>query len=333
MTARLYLDVGGVAISAQSEFELEPLNKEYDWRFSHFITESPKKPDIKLTVLVVDELPELDESKRIFKVRHPQADADDWALYKFGKQYALEYYYTGNPGQRERVIFLNHNFDQGTAYVLPPELMPSQPEGRRPKGKKEKESKYTWNSHVVVYGFLQTLLINYFAKREGLIVHSIGLKDFDGRGLLFAGESGAGKSTTAKLWHKHSQALILNDDRMVIRRQNGKFLLYGTPWHGDFNDYLVSRTDFAPLTQMFFIHHGSENVIKPLTVKQAYSLLFPNIFPPFWDREKMEQALSFSQDLVEAVPCFEFGFIKSKDIIEIVRGNKSEGVVVSGASC
>ena len=175
----------------------------------------------------------------------------------------------------------------------------------------------------IIYDFLQVLLINYFAlHKKEIFVHSIGVKDLDGKGLLFAGKSGAGKSTTAKLWHKYSKAMVLNDDRIIVRKLNGKFFIYGAPWHGEFSDYLYSKIESAPLEKLFFIYHATHNTIRQISQKEAFNWLYPALFPTFWDKGNLENIVSFCQDLLRNVACYRLGFVNNKKIIEFVRKSK-----------
>ncbi len=205
-------------------------------------------------------------------------------------------------------MLVNKTFDKVTAYLLP----------KQNKG-------LVWNITDIIYDFLQVLLINYFAQRNsGIFTHSVGIKDVDGKGLLFAGKSGAGKSTTARLWHKHSKAMVLNDDRIIVRKVNGKFFIHGSPWHGEFSDYLGSRIETALLKKLFFIHHSPKNIATQIPPKPAFNLLYPALFPTFWDKECLENIAAFCDDLVKNVSCFNLGFAKDKSVIGFVRKQKQE---------
>ena len=65
-------------------------------------------------------------------------------------------------------------------------------------------------------------MIHRLACGQGLEVHAVGIVDEIGRGHLFLGHSGAGKSTTARLWLEQPEIRILSDDRIVLRRQRRK---------------------------------------------------------------------------------------------------------------
>ena len=51
-------------------------------------------------------------------------------------------------------------------------------------------------------------------------------------GILFAGPSGAGKTTQAKLWERFRNARIICNDRTLLRKQDGNWHSYGYPMDG-----------------------------------------------------------------------------------------------------
>lgn len=83
--------------------------------------------------------------------------------------------------------------------------------------------------------------------------------DRDNTAYLFAGQSEAGKSTTARFWHDEG-ATILSDDRVVLRLRDGQVWVYGTPWHGE--DAFAAPAS-APLSRIFFLDHGPGNRARP----------------------------------------------------------------------
>jgi hypothetical protein len=66
---------------------------------------------------------------------------------------------------------------------------------------------------------LDELLIVHRLTQEGAIeFHSCGIVKSDGTGNLFVGHSGAGKSTTTRLWTAREDVEVLSDDRIIVRR-------------------------------------------------------------------------------------------------------------------
>src|SRR5690242_18637948 len=84
------------------------------------------------------------------------------------------------------------------------------------------------------YPLDELLIVNLLARNRGVELHGCGVVDSDGRGYLFLGQSGAGKTTMARLWQAENQlATLLSDDRIILRAKAGEIWMYGTPWHGE----------------------------------------------------------------------------------------------------
>ncbi len=79
----------------------------------------------------------------------------------------------------------------------------------------------------------EVLATHWITRHGGLILHACGLASTNGGGLLFSGHSGAGKSTTARLWLQSGQAQLLSDERIRIFREEEFYHIQGTPWHGE----------------------------------------------------------------------------------------------------
>src|SRR5206468_8367928 len=58
------------------------------------------------------------------------------------------------------------------------------------------------------YPLDELLVVNLLARGRGVEVHASGLRDRDGAGLLFVGQSGAGKTTIARLWGGEQGVLV-----------------------------------------------------------------------------------------------------------------------------
>jgi hypothetical protein len=163
------------------------------------------------------------------------------------------------------------------------------------------------------YPLSEVLMTCLLAQGRGLMVHGCGVKD-GSRGYLFAGNSTDGKTTMARLWN--DQALVLNDDRIVLRLRRDRIWMYGTPWHGEFRG--TSRSG-VPLDKVFFLRHASIHSTRPVTGATASAMLLARCFLPLWDREGMNFTLDFCSGLVKTVSCFELGFIPEKKVLNLVR--------------
>lgn len=148
------------------------------------------------------------------------------------------------------------------------------------------------------------------------MLHASALKVSDNQGLLFSGTSGDGKSTTVKLWQKSGKGILLGDERIAVRKIDGKFWLFSTPWHGSGQPV---GADSALLDQLFILQHGSENHARRLKPAEAVSLLLARAYLPFWDRDGMEFSLAFLEDLCSSFPCYEFAFVPDQSAVEYIE--------------
>ena len=138
-----------------------------------------------------------------------------------------------------------------------------------------------------------------------------------GRAILFCGQSGAGKSTTARLWRRHEKrARLLSDDRLILRPRRRSVRVFGTPWHGDGG---FASPGSAPLAALFFLRHGRTTRISPLSRGEAASRLFTRSFPPPWDREGVARTLDACADAAALVPAFELAFRPDRSAVAAVR--------------
>ncbi len=146
------------------------------------------------------------------------------------------------------------------------------------------------------------------------MVHACGIINKE-KGLLFCGASGKGKSTLANFWIRENRAAVLSDDRIIIRRKESQFWIFGTPWHGDSKTFSPEKVQ---LERIFFLNHARENKVVRTKRTEAAAKLLVCSFPTFWDKKGMEFTLGFIDELTREVPCYDLGFLSDKSVIDIV---------------
>lgn len=162
----------------------------------------------------------------------------------------------------------------------------------------------------------ELLFTNYLAAHGlGVEVHGCGLIDDAARAHLFLGHSGAGKSTTARLWGSHTGAEILSDDRIILRFNDGELWMYGTPWHGEGQ---FASANKGRVEQIFILQHGTANSFIPLSRSRAVGELFARSFPPFHSPKGLERTMEFLNSVAAAAPCYEFEFTPDVRSLEMV---------------
>lgn len=155
------------------------------------------------------------------------------------------------------------------------------------------------------YPLDELLFQHRFALENSLELHACGLA-LGARSVLLCGSSGAGKTTSARLWlRRRPGTRVLSDDRIVVRSVGRGFRAHGTPWHGSgrFASDLSRR-----LTAVFFLHHAASSEAVRLDRVTAAGELFARAFPPPWDPRGTRKALETCDRLASRVACFSLGF-------------------------
>lgn len=262
-------------------------------------------PEVTLRVHY-GEIPEVDLGDKIFDSGGP------WSLYRCGHNTLIPVVVPPPGSQLERLAVFDDTFSSGELFI-------SSEQNRFPELSAVDIRHAELDTGAIVdpfrYPLDELLMINFLAKGRGVIVHALGVDD-QGHGLAFLGVSGAGKSTLAELW-KETTATLLSDDRLIIRRRRGRFLIYGTPWHGDAK---ICAPQHVALEKLFFLEHAPENHIQPLSSTEVLTRLLVRCFPPFYDRAGMEYTLTLLSRLAQEIPGYELGFAPDKRVIDFVRG-------------
>lgn len=125
----------------------------------------------------------------------------------------------------------------------------------------------------------------------------------DGKGYLFLGKSGTGKSTHSSLWLKHIPGTeLLNDDNPILRLMpDGTARVYGSPWSGKTPCY---KNKDVPAGAVVRIRQAPFNRIERLPALQAYASLMASAssFRPF--KELAEGWHRTLEGLVGVLPCY-----------------------------
>lgn len=158
------------------------------------------------------------------------------------------------------------------------------------------------------------LFRHLLAERDAVLVHACGVAWRDA-GFLFVGSSGAGKSTTARLW-RGVGATILNDDRIVVEATHEGVRIYPTPWYGEYPDV---GGEAVPLRAVYLLRQGHEVSFERLRPAAAAALVFAKSFPPLWDPERIEKTLATLGRVCRQVPCGWLTVPKDSRAVEWVQ--------------
>ncbi len=293
-----------------------------------FICNKARRSDIHISI-IYGYLPDI-KKENVFKT------GTDWRLSRSGKKYIYEKRDGMYSKGMSQLALFNESFTEGELFIESTtkrrkENQAQKKKRRLKKGKTykreagaEAEKKEKWDIGNIMTGFMQVLLLNFLAhNKKGILVHSSSLK-YKGVSLTFLGKQNAGKSTMAELWSKAARsAEIFNDDRCVIKKDNGRFKIYSTPWPGSFSKYELAHKK-ADLGNVYFIYKTRFNWARRLPKVAAFSRIMQNIFPPFWSEDGMGFILSFCHSFAEEIDCYDLGFLKNKSIVSFLEDKIKE---------
>jgi hypothetical protein len=162
------------------------------------------------------------------------------------------------------------------------------------------------------------ILMHYMTlKSDAVMMHASCA--FDGSvGRIFTGFSGAGKSTMSKIWSNEGN-LIINDDRLIIRKHEDGYFVYNTPM------YYMDLPKKAPLKSVFLISHSPQNRIKKLSGALAISKMMAFSIQNNYDKQFIQNRLSLFTDLCSHVSVYELGFVPDQNVVNFVLTHETRG--------
>jgi len=176
--------------------------------------------------------------------------------------------------------------------------------------------------HYFLYPFLEVLTINLLGMGNGVLLHASCVDD-NGKGFLFVGQSGAGKSTMAELWNGKEGVRVLSDDRVIVhgskletRNSEPTFTAYGTPWHGTGN-YAMNAS--VPIEKIFLLRHAKKNSALPVKGMWPVTALIRDSFLPFWDRDKINYSIGFIDRIARNIDLFDLGFVPGEEAVNFIK--------------
>ena len=158
---------------------------------------------------------------------------------------------------------------------------------------------------------LDGLILYYLTVMTGdIMIHASGM-NYSGKGYLFSGISGKGKSTMAGLW-QDTGAKVIHDDRLIIRKSGSSYTMYNTPVYN--NDEPMA----SPLNRIFLIDHATSNYIVPVDGALAVSLVMANCIQHNWGQEIIAKLLGAVSVMCETIPTARLYFLPDKSVTELI---------------
>ena len=178
-----------------------------------------------------------------------------------------------------------------------------------------------------------SLMVLYALATAGLgtaLFHSA-VVNYKGRGYMFLGKSGTGKSTHARLWLRHIEGSeLMNDDNPVVRffddgPDGSCAVVYGSPWSGKTPCY---RNVQAPVGGIVLLSQAPFNKIVRLKGVQAYAALVTSISGKRWDKSVADGLHATENALAKNVPVWHLECLPDEAAAKLCNENVSADDVI-----
>lgn len=167
------------------------------------------------------------------------------------------------------------------------------------------------------------LLYAFSNAAHGVLEMHASVIENQGKGYLFLGKSGTGKSTHSRLWLENvAGSQLLNDDNPIVRlRADGSVWVYGSPWSGKTPCYVNKG---MPIGAIVTLSQAPENRIRRCALPEAYAALYSSASGLKMNREMFDGLHQTMEKTAIGVPFYHLdclpdadaAFLSSKTIMQ-----------------
>ena len=176
---------------------------------------------------------------------------------------------------------------------------------------KSAETDKTENRTVINFpnGYLEELAVyrkiaEAMPKYDTFLFHGSAIA-VDGEGYIFTAKSGTGKSTHTRLWRQllGERAVMVNDDKPLIRVTDSEAVVYGTPYNGKHR----LGTDIAvPIKAICILTRAPENTIEKITLSEAYPMLLQQSYRAY-DVDAFRKTVELIDKMAKNISLYKLG--------------------------
>lgn len=168
------------------------------------------------------------------------------------------------------------------------------------------ENEYSPDNESNLPEFLESIaffraLLDNLLEYNAIVFHS-SVVAVNGYAYMFTAPSGTGKSTHTRLWREllKDKAVMINDDKPIIRFVDGEFYVYGSPFKGK---HSLGENTKAKIKAICKISQAKENSIVKTTSQEILPTLLNQTLRPD-QSEKMDKLISIIINMLNKVSMY-----------------------------
>ncbi len=151
------------------------------------------------------------------------------------------------------------------------------------------------------------------ARQGGFLLHSASAVR-NGKAFLFAGVSGAGKTTISRL--APPDVALMTDEISYVRSQDAGYVAYGTPFAGELAQ--LGENVSAPIAALYLLAQGPENRMDPVALGEAARSLLANVLFFAEDDKLVQSTFHSAFEFVSRVPVSRLTFVPDARVWEMI---------------
>ena len=161
-------------------------------------------------------------------------------------------------------------------------------------------------------------------ERGGVFLHA-SMIETGGRAILFTAKKQTGKSTQAELWRVHRGARILNGDRALLQRRDGRWYAMGSPYCGT-SEYCEKAE--LPLAAVVQLSQAKENRVSRLPAKTAVSAFLEGCAFDPTDPRQTAAVMDLALAIFDEVPFYHLACLPDESAVACLEtALKQEGIL------
>lgn len=150
---------------------------------------------------------------------------------------------------------------------------------------------------------------------HGFFLHA-SFVEWKGKAILFTAPKQVGKSTQAKLWETYRDARVINGDRALLRKENGAWMVYGSPYCGTSQ---ICENKACPLGTVVLLSQGKEDKVRASKTTETIAALMDGASFRTWDKQNVEMMMELADDLIKNIPIYKLECTPTEDAVRTLE--------------